>query len=98
MTDDLDEDDDHRWSLRLDAGTKRTGRRAEIWMDGWMDSWIYLFTQPTGRVGVQGVFCICFRIELITGTPETSRRNSVAVQFKTRGPVAVAWPLRRYAL
>lgn len=66
------------------------GRRAEIWMDGWTDSWIYLFTQPTGRVGVQGVFCICFRIELITGAPGTSRRNFVGVQFETLDPVALA--------
>lgn len=55
-----------------------------------MDSWIYLFTPPTGRVGVQGVFCICFRIELITGTHEPSRRNCLGVQIETLDPVAVA--------
>lgn len=55
-----------------------------------MDSWIYLFTPPIGRVGVQGVFCIGFRIEMITRTHETSRSNFVGVQFKTLYTVAAA--------
>lgn len=61
MMDDLDEDD-HRWSQRHDAGTKRTGRRAEIWMDGWMDSWIYLLPNPQA----ESVFkaCSAFAFEL----------------------------------
>lgn len=72
-----------------DAGNEAHGAEGRD-LDGWMDSWIYLFTPPTGRVGVQGVFCICFRIELITGTHETSRRNCVGVQVETLDPVAVA--------
>lgn len=88
MTDDSDELDEHRWSQDMTQETKRTELKAED-LDGWTDSWIYLFTPSTGRVGVQGVFCICFRIELITGTHETSRRNCVGVQIETLDPMAV---------
>lgn len=46
------------------------------------------FTQPTGRVGVIGVFCICFQIELITGTYGTSHGNCEGVQIEKVLP----WP------
>lgn len=92
MMDDLDEDDDHRWSHGVTRETNRKGCRTEFWVNGWMDGWThgYLFTPPTGRVGVKGVFCICFRIELITGTYGTSHRNCVGVQIETIDPAALA--------
>lgn len=89
MRDDLDEDDDHRWSYGVTRETNRKGFRTEFWVNGWMDSRIP-FCPPTGRVGVKGVFCICFRIELITGTYGTSHRYCVGEKIETIVPAALA--------
>lgn len=40
MTDELDEDDDNRWSQDMTQETNRLGQRAEIWMDGLMDTFL----------------------------------------------------------
>lgn len=72
----MDEDDDRRWSQDMtqeheskpygDAGPSQLV--LVKWMDGRMAGWLdglkdTYFTPPIGRVGVIGVFCICFETE-----------------------------------
>lgn len=61
MMDDLDEDDDHRWSLDMTQETKRTGRRAEIWMDGRTRGYTFL---PNPQAESVFKACSAFAFEL----------------------------------
>lgn len=63
MMDDLDEDDDHRWSHGVTRETNRKGCRIEFWVNGWMDGLMDTFLPHAQAESVLKA-CSAFAFEL----------------------------------
>lgn len=63
IMDDLDEDDDYRWSQDMNQQTNPTGRRTEFWLNGWMDGLMDTYLpQPQAESVLKA--CSAFAFEL----------------------------------